>query len=168
MNRRILVILLVALASLAAPAIVAAAEPALTANVIPGHEIDVTGTGFPGEADVLLVIERSGAAAGSQTLRTDAAGSFIATIDAGPGRGGVYSMVATSGSAKAVVEALAVETAGAGGTGGVQPTAPPTDTASNVPARPAPAGGWAMGLAAALLSLFLTGWCLRQRGGARI
>jgi hypothetical protein len=167
MNRRIPLILLVALGLMAAPAIVAAAQPLLTATVVPGHEIDVTGTGFPGNADVLLAIERNGAAAGSQTLRTDAAGSFTATIDAGPGRGGAYTLVATSGSARAVADVVAVETAGAGGTGGIQPTPPPTDAASSVPLGPAPASGWARGLVAVLVSLFLTAGWLRQRDGVK-
>lgn len=167
-RRRIPLILLVALGLLAAPAVVAAAQPALTATVVPGHEIDVMGTAFPGGADVLLVIERNGAAAGSQTLRTDAAGAFTATIDAGPGRGGAYTLVATSGSAKAVAGVVAVETAGAGGAGGLQPTPPPTDAASSGPARPAPANEWALGLVAALISLLFTLWYLRQRGGAKI
>jgi hypothetical protein len=162
MNRRLSFMVLVAFAALAAPAIVAAAEPALTTTVIPGQEIDVTGTGFPGDADVLLVIERNGADAGSQTLHTDAAGSFTATIPAGPGRGGTYTLIATSGSAKAVAEALAVETAGAGGTGGLQPTPPPTDAASSLPARSTPTNGWAVVLLAALLGLSVMSWYLRQ------
>jgi hypothetical protein len=167
MNRRIPLILLVALGLMAAPSIVAAAQPALTASVVPGHEIDVTGTGFPGDADVLLVIERNGAAAGSQTLRTDAAGSFSATIDAGPGRGGAYNLVATSGSAKAVADIVAVETAGGGGTGGLQQTPPPTDAASSVPAQPAPGNGWALGLVSALGGLCLAAWFLRRRRGEK-
>lgn len=130
--RRIPLFLLAAGLLLAAPSIVAAAEPALTATVIPGQEIDVVGAGFPADADVLLVIERNGAGAGSQTLRTDAAGGFTATIDAGPSRGGVYSLIATSGPAKAVAEALAVETAGAGG---LQSTPPPTDLAGGATVR---------------------------------
>jgi hypothetical protein len=153
MNRRVPLFVLVALALLAAPAVVAAAEPALTATVIPGQEIDLAGSGFPADADVLLVIERNGADAGSQALRTDSAGSFTATIDAGPGRGGVYTMIATSGSAKAVVEALAVETAG--GAGGLQSSPPPTDATSRLPAGP-DTGGWATGLGAALVSVLLT------------
>jgi hypothetical protein len=156
MNRAILLVLLAAFVVLAAPAIVAAAEPALATSVIPGQEIDVTGTGFPGDADVLLVIERNGAAADSQTLRTDAAGSFTATIDAGPGRGGMYALVATSGSAKAVADALAVETAGAAGTGGVQPSAPATDAALSVPAQPVPGNEGGIVLVAGLLSLLFT------------
>jgi hypothetical protein len=167
MNRCIVLILLVVLGLMAAPAVAAAAEPALIATVVPGHEIDVAGSGFPGDADVLLVIERNGAAAGSQTLRTDAAGSFTATIDAGPGRGGAYTLVATSGAAKAVADVVAVETAGAGGTGVLQQTPPPTDTASSVPARPASANGLGVGLVAAFVGPFLAGWRLRQRGDVR-
>jgi len=167
MNRRVPLVVLVAFGLMAAPAVVAAAEPALTATVVPGHEIDVAGSGFPGDADVLLVIERNGAAAGSQTLQTDAAGSFTATIDAGPGRGGAYTLVATSGAAKAVAEVVAVETAGAGGTGVLQQTPPPTDTASSVPAQPAPDNGWGVGFVAATVGLVLVAWRLRQRGDAR-
>jgi hypothetical protein len=129
MNRRLPVLFLAAaLALLAAPSMVAAAEPALTATVIPGQEIDVAGSGFPADADVQLAILRNGADAGSQALRADADGAFTTTIDAGPGRGGVYTMTATSGSVTATVEALAVETAG-----GFQSGPPPTDTESNVP-----------------------------------
>jgi hypothetical protein len=167
MNRRIPLILLIALGLMAAPAVAAAAEPALTATVVPGHEIDVAGSGFPGDADVLLVIERNGAAAGSQALRTDAAGSFTATIDAGPGRGGAYTLVATSGAAKAVADAVAVETAGGGGTGVLQQTPPPTDTVSSVPARPAPDSGWGLGFVAAFVGLVLVARRLRRRGNAR-
>lgn len=168
MNRRIPLILLVALGLMAAPAVAAAAEPALTATVIPGHEIDVAGSGFPGDADVVLAIERNGAAAGSQTLRTDAAGSFTATIEAGPGQGGAYTLVATSGAAKALAAVVAVETAEAGGAGGVQQTPPPTDTASSLPERPAPGIGRALGFVAALVALFLAWGRLRQLGDARV
>jgi hypothetical protein len=168
MNRRIPLILLVALGLLAAPAIVAAAQPTLTATVVPGHEIDVTGSGFPANADVVLAIQRNGAAAGSQTLRTDAVGSFSATIDAGPGRGGAYNLVATSGSVQAVVDVVAVETAGAGATGGLHQTPPPTDTASSVPAPVPSAGGWALGLVSALGGLLLAACCLRRRGAEKI
>jgi hypothetical protein len=167
MNRRTPLILLVAFASLAVPAVVAAAEPALSTTVIPGQEIDVTGTGFPGDADVLLVIEGNGAAAGSLTLRTDAAGSFTVVIDAGPGRGGVYTLIATSGSAKAVAEVVAVETAGGGGTG-AQPTLPAgTDTAIDVAMRPAPANEWAIVLLAALLGLSLAPWFVSRSNRRR-
>jgi hypothetical protein len=134
MNRHLSLLLLAAMALLAVPAIVAAAEPALTATVIPGQEIDVAGSGFPADADVLLAIQRNGADAGTQNLRTDAAGNFTATIDAGPGRGGVYTLTATSDSVTATVEALAVETAG-----GLQSTPPATDTAPGVPGRSDPA-----------------------------
>jgi hypothetical protein len=131
MSSRFVLILLVALALLATPALVAAAEPSLLTTVTPGQTINVSGTGFPGDADVLLEIQRDGVAAGSQTLHTDAAGSFIATIEAGPGLGGRYTLVATSGSAKAVAEVVAVETAGA------RPTLTGTDTAPSTAARAA-------------------------------
>jgi hypothetical protein len=117
-----------AIAILGTPALVAAAEPTLTATVIPGHEIDLVGAGFPADADVQLAILRNGADDGTQALHTDATGGFTATIDAGPGRGGVYTMTATSGSASATVEALAVETAG-----GLHSSPPPTDTVPGGP-----------------------------------
>lgn len=150
MNRRVAVFLLAALATLGAPSIVAAAEAALAATVIPGKEIDVAGSGFPSNADVLLVIERNGADAGSQALTTDATGSFSATIDAGPGRGGVYTMTATSGSVTATVEALAVETAG-----GLQPTPPPTDVAADDRPQSTAADRWTIGVVAVLIGLVL-------------
>ncbi len=52
MNRRLPVLALASALLLAAPVAVAAAEPALTATVIPGQEIDVVGSGFPADADV--------------------------------------------------------------------------------------------------------------------
>ena len=127
---RVATVFLAAVAVLAVPTLVAAAGPALAATVIPGQEIDLVGSGFPADADVLLAIQRNGADAGSQALKTDAAGGFAATIDAGPGRGGVYTVTATSGSASATVEALAVETAG-----GLQPTPPATDAAGTASDR---------------------------------
>jgi hypothetical protein len=162
MSRRIPFILLVAFALLALPAIVSAAEPALTTTVIPGKEIDVAGTGFPADADVLLEIQRNGQAAPSQTLHTDAAGSFTATIDAGPGHGGTYTLTATSGTARAVAEAVAVETA-VGPETSARPTLPAgTDTASMVPARAA-ADYWASGLVLIVLTMLSIGWYLGQR-----
>ncbi len=167
--RRIPFILLAAFALLATPALVAAAEPALTTSVIPGQEIDVSGTGFPADADVLLEIQRDGVAAGSQALHTDAAGTFTATIEAGPGKGGRYTLIATSGSAKAVAEVVAVETAGGGGTV-AQPTLPAgTDSAPGVPTRPGPADDWVPGLVLAVLGLLAIWWFLgegavRRRG----
>lgn len=127
MIRRLPAVVLSAAAVLLIPTIVAAAEPVLTATVIPGQEIDLVGSGFPAGSDIALVIQRNGADAGSQALTTDANGGFMATIDAGPGRGGVYTVTATSGSMTATVQALAVETAG-----GLQSTPPPTDMAESV------------------------------------
>src|SRR5512141_3059255 len=99
MTRRLpVLVILAAIAALGTPTLVAAAEPALSATVIPGQEIDLAGSGFPADADVQLVILRNGADAGSQVLHTDAAGAFTATIDAGPGRGGGYTMTATAGT----------------------------------------------------------------------
>lgn len=129
MPRRLPILMIAAaIAILGTPALVAAAEPTLTATVIPGHEIDLVGAGFPADADVQLAILRNGADDGTQALHTDATGGFTATIDAGPGRGGVYTMTATSGSASATVEALAVETAG-----GLHSSPPPTDTVPGGP-----------------------------------
>ncbi|MGZ9231131.1 MAG: hypothetical protein ACXW4H_07580 [Candidatus Limnocylindrales bacterium] len=128
MTRRIPLLLVALIVVLASPTIVAAADPTLTATVIPGQEIDVVGSGFPSDADVVLAIQRNGTDAGSQALRGDAAGGFTAVIDAGPGRGGVYTLTATSGSVSATVEAMAVETAG-----GLQSsTPPPTDAVGSV------------------------------------
>jgi hypothetical protein len=129
MNRRVSTAFLIVVAALALPASIAAATPQLSATTIAGKEIDVTGSGFPADADVLLVVERNGADDGSQTLHSDATGSFSTSIDAGPGRGGAYTLVATAGSAKAVLDIVAVETAGGGTSGGTRPTAPATDTA---------------------------------------
>jgi hypothetical protein len=136
MIRHLGAVVLAAAAVLAVPTLVAAAEPSLTTTVIPGQEIDLVGSGFPADADVVLAIQRNGTDAGSQALTTDAVGGFTATIDAGPGRGGVYTLTATSGSVTATVEALAVETAG-----GLQSTPPPTDTASIAPSEFGPDSG---------------------------
>src|SRR5665811_9820 len=62
-----------------------------------------------------------------RTLTADAAGSFTTAIDAGPGRGGAYTLVATSGQLTATTQVVAVETAGGAG-GGIQ-SPPPTDAA---------------------------------------
>jgi hypothetical protein len=167
MNRRVPLILLIALGLLAAPSIAAAADAALIATVNPGHEIDVTGSGFPADADVMLAISRNGAAAGSQTLRTDAAGAFSATIDAGPGLGGAYTLVATSGTATATADVVAVETAG-GVAGPPQQTPPPTDTALGLPARPVSDNGWALALSVVFAALVLVARHRRQRRDPRI
>jgi hypothetical protein len=161
MSRRILTLLLAAGLLLAAPAIVAAAEPALTATVIPGQEIDVSGSGFPADADVLLVIERNGAVTESRTLKTDAASTFTATIDAGPGKGGVYDLIATSGPVKAIASALAVETAG-----GLQSTPPPTDVARDAASPSTLAVGGPIGLMAVLVGLVLVAMQRPRQGRA--
>ena len=160
MNPRAILSFLAAGALLATPAIASAAEPALSATVIPGQEIDITGTDFPADADVLLAILRNGADAGTQTPKTDATGTFTATIDAGPGNGGVYTVTATSGSATAVVEALAVETAGAEG---LQSSPPPTDTTSAASSKPALADGRTIGLLAILMGTLLLAANRRRR-----
>jgi hypothetical protein len=168
MNRRVPLILLITVGLLAAPSIAAAADPALTATVIPGQEISITGSGFPADADVVLAISRNGAAAGSRTLRTDAAGAFTASIDAGPGLGGAYTLVATSGTATATVDVVAVETAGGGVTGTRQETPPPTDTALSLPVRPASDSGWALAFGAVVAGLLLLARHARQRRDPRI
>ena len=163
MSHRIPIIVIVAIGLLAVPTIVAAAEPTLATSLVPGQEIDVSGTGFPADADVLLVIQRNGADAGSQTLHSDPAGSFTATIAAGPGRGGAYTLIATSGSTKAVADIVAVETAGGLATGGVQPTPPTTDAAPAGTTGSDPTTEWAVLAAAALVSLLLALGYRRQR-----
>ena len=156
MNRRFPVVLIVAIGLLTAPTIAAAAEPALATSLIAGHEIDVTGTGFPADSDVVLVIQRNGADDGSQMLHADATGTFTAVIPAGPGRGGRYSLTATSGSAKAVAETVAVETAGGLNAGGAQPTPPTTDTAAASTAGSTFTIGWAAVTIAALVVLLVS------------
>jgi hypothetical protein len=158
MNRGSFVLILAIAAMLATPAIVAAAEPALSATVIPGQEIDLAGSGFPSDADVLLAITRNGVDAGTQTVTTDASGTFSATIAAGPGRGGAYTITATSGSASATVEAVAVETAG-----GLQSTPPPTDMASDLAVHSVPAGGWPIEVIAVLVGLLAGAAVYRRR-----
>ena len=150
------------------PTIAAATGPVLTATVIPGDEIDLVGSGFPAQADVLLVITRNGTNAGSRSLETDAVGGFTAAIDAGPGLGGAYLFVATSGSARATVEAVAVETAGSGGTGGLNPSAPPTDMASGPPGRSLLGTTWTLALAAAATGLFIGLGALWRRRRSKI
>jgi hypothetical protein len=125
MLRRVPVALLAILSVLILPATIAAAQPQLVATVVPGTEISVVGSGFPASADVTLVIHRSNHPDETRTLRSDAAGSFTTTIDAGPGRGGAYALVATAGASTATVDVVAVETAGGSG-GGIRP--PATDT----------------------------------------
>lgn len=151
MHRRVPLILVMLVTLFAVPVVVAAAGPQLTATTVPGREIDVAGTGFPASADVLLAIQRNGSDDGTQTVQAGATGSFTATIDAGPGRGGSYRIVATSGPAKAVVQVVAVETAGAGG--GVRPT--PPNTAAMSPSVD-PAVSWPIGAAVLALAV-LTG-----------
>jgi hypothetical protein len=166
MYRRVPLVLLLLAMLCVLPGAVAAAEPRLTATAVPGREIDVAGAGFPSDADVLLTIQRNGADDGTQTLHTDASGSFVATIDAGPGRGGRYLIVATSSSAEAVVEVVAVETAGAGG---VRPTPPDTSVAmpfsssSGSSRNGLPAAGAIIAIAVAVLASLAVA---RRRTGA--
>ena len=125
MLRRVPFALLVVLGLLVVPATAAAAQPSLQATVIPGQEIDVVGSGFPAATDVSLLIQRSNHPDQTRALQTDASGAFTTTIDAGPGLGGAYTLVATAGSSTASADVVAVETAG-GTLGGAQ-TPPPTD-----------------------------------------
>ena len=103
--------------------------------------------------------QRNGTDDGSQTLHTDANGSFTATVDAGPGRGGQYTLTATAGSATATVDAVAVETAG-GTLGGVKPTPPPTDAVAAGSAQPDSSRWLVVALA---LGLGVTGFGLATR-----
>ena len=127
MSRRVPFALLVLATLLVLPATVAAAGPELQATVVPGREIDVAGSGFPASSDVTLVIQRSSHPDETRALTADAAGSFTTAIDAGPGRGGAYTLVATSGQLTATTQVVAVETAGGAGSGIQGP--PPTDAA---------------------------------------
>lgn len=169
MSRRVLLAVLVAFGLVAFPAVAAAvaaaAGPSLSVTMIPGREIDVVGSGFPASVDVLLVITRNGNPDGTQTLRTDTTGGFTTTIDAGPGRGGDYTLIATAGPNKAVTEVVAVETAGgaSGGlSGGVRPTPPPTDTDPPA-AGAAPTAGIPAILGLTIVGgLLVIGWSLRQ------
>lgn len=164
MNRRVPLVSLVPVALLLiglvnVPAMLAADAPQLSASTIPGKGIDVSRTGFPAGVDVQLAIQRNGTDAGSQTLHTDASGSFTATVDAGPGRGGQHTLTATAGSATATVQAVAVETAG-GTVGGTRPTPPLTDTSV---AGTAQADSSRMLLVAFALGLGMAGFGLATR-----
>jgi hypothetical protein len=150
MIRRVPFALLVLSSLLLLPAMAAAAGPTLQATVIPGREIDVVGSGFPVSSDVTLVIGRSDHPDGTSVLAADATGSFTTTIDAGPGRGGAYTLVATSGQLSATAQVVAVETAGGAG-GGVQ-SPPPTATAPQGDPGHDPAGVPLLVIAAILLA----------------
>jgi hypothetical protein len=163
MKRRVPFALLALASLLILPARVAAAGPQLQATVIPGREIDVAGSGFPASSTVTLVIGRSNHPDETRTLSADASGSFTTTIDAGPGRGGAYTLVATSGQLSATAQVVAVETAG--GAGGALASPPPTDTAplpdpTREPAR-APLD---VILAVALAGAIGAAWSLRRLG----
>jgi len=171
MSRRVPLALLVILAALALPSGVAASAPTLTATLVPGREIDLSGSGFPASTPVTLEISRNGAPTGTRSLATDVSGRFSAVIDAGPGRGGRYAIVATAGTVTASTEIVAVETAGGGTARGTKPSLPPTTARSpsglgDGPSGPAGAVGtilpWmlALGLAAALG----LGWTRVRRG----
>ena len=160
MLRRVPFAFLVVLGLLVVPATAAAAQPTLQATVIPGREIDVVGSGFPASTDVSLLIQRSNHPDQTLALQTDASGGFTTTIDAGPGRGGAYTLVATAGSSTASADVVAVETAG-GTLGGAQ-TPPPTDTLA--PAATERQSGLPL---VALLGLVLAGvlgagWSMRR------
>ena len=163
MKRRVPFALLALASLLILPASVAAAGPQLQATVIPGREIDVAGSSFPASSTVTLVIGRSNHPNETRTLSADALGSFTTTIDAGPGRGGAYTLVATSGQLSATAQVVAVETAG--GAGGALASPPPTHTAplpdpTREPAR-APLD---VILAVALAGAIGAAWSLRRLG----
>lgn len=161
MIRRVPFALLVLSSLLILPASVAAAGPELQATVVPGREIDVAGSGFPASIDVTLVIGQSNHPDETRALTTDATGSFATTIDAGPGRGGAYTLVATSGQLTATVQVVAVETAGGAG-GGIQ-RPPPTDAAPRQGPGRNPAGAQLpVILAIAVAGALGAGWSMRR------
>ncbi len=90
----------------------------------------------------------------------DASGAFTTTIDAGPGRGGAYTLVATSGPSTATVDVVAVETAG--GDGPIQ-TPPATSTASQPGSGVGAAGlpTWPV-VVIVLAAILGGGWSLRR------
>jgi len=158
MHRRVPLALLTFLALLVVPATVSAAGPELLATVIPGREIDVVGSGFPASTEVTLVITRNGNPDETRRLPSDASGAFTTTIDAGPGRGGAYALVATAAQSTASADVVAVETAG-GTAGGVQ-VPPPTSTEPRPAPSPNPSG-------APILAIILAGasfawWAVRR------
>ena len=152
------------------PSGVAAADCTMSAVPDPGRAIDVTGAGYPADADVTFVIVRNGVRVDSQTLRSDAAGSFSTSVDAGPGRGGAYTLIATVGSCKAVADVLAVETAGGAG-GGTRPTQPATDVLTAIPstgdAGDAPLTTVALILVAAAVGLMVAARILDRASASR-
>ena len=163
MSRRVPFALLVLATLLVLPATVAAAGPELQATVVPGREIDVTGSGFPASTDVTLVIQRSNHPDESRTLAADATGAFTTTIDAGPGHGGAYTLVATAGQSTATAQVIAVETAGGAG-GGIQGP-PPTDASPVGDPRRNPAGApLPVIIAIALAGALGAGWSVRRAG----
>jgi hypothetical protein len=163
MLRRVPIVLFVAVGLLVLPLAVAAAGPDLQATVIPGKEIDVVGSGFPASADVTLAISRNDVLDETRTVTADVSGAFTATIDAGPGRGGAYTIVATAGDATASADVVAVETAG-GTAGGTFATPPPTSTGPQVTPDGAPGERPAMPAlaAAALLGITSAAWAMRR------
>ncbi len=181
MNRRVPVVYVLPLALLlglsATPAALAADNPQLSATTQAGKEIDLTGTGFPANSTVMLVIERNGVplvsggtgaeGSGTQTLKADASGSFAATIPAGPGLGGRYTLIATSGAARATLDVVAVEAAG-GLAGGTKPTPPPTDTVATATSSRSGGFPWPavalVALAAILAALVASRAQVRRRG----
>jgi len=166
MFRRVPLAFLAILVLLVIPATVAAAGPQLLATVIPGKEIDVVGSGFPASTTVTLVITRNGNPDETRTLGTDAAGTFTTTIDAGPGRGGAYTLVATAGQSTASADIVAVETAGgtSGGIAGGVLAPPPTSTRPPAPDRGLPGAPILATLAALVAGITGARWAVRRRG----
>ena len=166
MFRRVPLAFLAILVLLIVPATVAAAGPQLLATVIPGKEIDVIGSGFPASTTVTVVITRNGNPDETRTLGTDAAGTFTTTIDAVPGRGGAYTLVATAGQSTASADIVAVETAGgtSGGIAGGVLAPPPTSTRPPAPDRGLPGAPILATLAALVAGITGARWAVRRRG----
>jgi hypothetical protein len=133
-----------------------------------GQNIVVSGQGFAASASIAVTTvwggsnSTVGGSAGStstQTITSDASGTFVLTVPAGPGRGGAYTFTATDAACTATIQATAIETAG-----GLAPPPPTTDTVSG-PANDGPAAP-AMPVAAIALAvglLAMAGLIVRPR-----
>ena len=133
-----------------------------------GQNIVVSGQGFAASASIAVTTvwggsnSTVGGSAGStstQTITSDASGTFVLTVPAGPGRGGAYTFTATDAACTATIQATAIETAS-----GLAPTPPTTDTVSG-PANDGPAAP-AMPVAAIALAvglLAMAGLIVRPR-----
>ena len=132
----------------------------------------VSGSAFPPNTDVVITQTWSGSSAtlGSagtggrttQTVQSDASGSFELTVPAGPGHGGQYTFSATAGGCTATAEVVSVETAGGlHGDGTTGPTTPPTDTDPEVAASDSIIP--LLLVAAALVGMLLIGLAVSRR-----